>query len=146
MWIWVRADIMRACSQPVILHLVEDMDVVRVRAHARSRAAELGFSLGDQTRLATAVSELSRNILQYAGKGECEISACTDALHQGLRLVFTDHGPGIADLAKALQDGYSTSGGLGAGLPGTRRLVDEFAIESQPGLTRVSIAMQRQRT
>lgn len=136
---------MPSSNQAVVLHLVEDTDVVRVRAHARSLAAELGFSLGDQTRLATAVSELARNVLQYAGKGECEIATFSDRQHQGIRLVFTDHGPGIADVNKAMQDGYSTSGGLGAGLPGTRRLMDEFAVDSHPGLTRITIAMQRLR-
>ncbi|WP_280191222.1 anti-sigma regulatory factor [Delftia sp. PS-11] len=130
-------------SQSVVLHIVEDMDVVRVRAHVRSLASDMGFSLGDQTRLATAVSELSRNVLQYAGKGQCEIFCMALPSRSGLRLVFEDHGPGIADIDKAMQDGYSTSGGLGAGLPGTRRLVDEFSIESRPGLTRITIAMLR---
>ncbi|MBK6999970.1 MAG: anti-sigma regulatory factor [Rhodoferax sp.] len=128
-----------------LIRISEDMDVVRARAEARRLAGTLGFGLGDQTRLATAVSELSRNVLLYAGHGQCEINDISTATDIGIRIVFEDNGPGIADIAKALQDGYSTSGGLGAGLPGTRRLMDSFAIESQPGLTRVDIALQRRR-
>lgn len=128
-----------------LIRITEDMDVVRARAEARRLAGTLGFGLGDQTRLATAVSELSRNVLLYAGHGQCEINDISTATDIGIRIVFEDNGPGIADVDKALQDGYSTSGGLGAGLPGTRRLMDSFAIESRPGLTRVDIALQRRR-
>lgn len=130
---------------PELIRIKEDMDVVRARAEARRLAGMLGFGPGDQTRLATAVSELSRNVLLYAGHGQCEISDVSTLTDIGIRIVFEDNGPGIADTALALQDGYSTSGGLGAGLPGTRRLMDSFAIESRPGLTRVDIALHRRR-
>lgn len=130
---------------PELVRIKEDMDVVRARAEARRLAGTLGFSPGDQTRLATAVSELSRNVLLYAGRGQCEISDISTPESIGIRIVFEDNGPGITDTALALQDGYSTSGGLGAGLPGTRRLMDSFAIESRPGLTRVDIALHRRR-
>lgn len=130
---------------PELIRIKEDMDVVRARAEARRLAGALGFTPGDQTRLATAVSELSRNVLLYAGQGQCEISDVSTSTDIGIRIVFEDNGPGIADIDKALQDGYSTSGGLGAGLPGTRRLMDSFSIESQAGLTRVDIALKRKR-
>lgn len=127
------------------LCIAEAMDVVRARADARQLAALIGFSPADQTRLATAVSELSRNILQYAGKGRCEMSDISTDTTLGIRIVFEDNGPGIADISLAIQDGYSTGGGLGAGLPGTKRLMDQFSIESRPGLTRVTIALVRRR-
>lgn len=125
--------------------IADAADIVRARATARNMAAQMGFGLADQTRLATAVSELARNALQYAGGGECCISDISNALERRIRIVIADHGPGIHDLEKALLDGYSTSGGLGAGLPGTRRLMDVFKIESRPGLTQVLIEMVRRR-
>lgn len=125
------------------INLCEQMDIVRARAEARRIASLIGFGPGDQTRLATAVSELSRNVLQYAGKGTCEISDVSTRDRWIIRIVFEDHGPGIPDVARALEDGYSTSGGLGAGLPGTRRLVDIFSIDSRPGFTRINIEMIR---
>lgn len=128
-----------------LIHLVEQMDIVRARAEARRLAGIIGMGPGDQTRLATAVSELSRNVLQYAGKGQCEISDASTDSHMGIRIVFEDNGPGIPNIARAMEDGYSTSGGLGAGLPGTRRLMDNFVIESQPGLTRITIELRRRR-
>lgn len=123
----------------------EATDIVRARSAARQVALAIGFGLADQTRLATAVSELTRNVVQYGADGFCEISDVSDTAAMGIRVVIEDHGPGIADLERALKDGYSTSGGLGAGLPGTQRLMDEFAIESGPGLTRIAIAMHRKR-
>lgn len=131
---------------PEVVHIVEAMDIVRARAEARRLASEIGFSSADQTRLATAVSELSRNILQYAGKGECTMHDTSDAGSYSIRIVFEDRGPGISDIASAMLDGYSTSRGLGAGLPGTKRLMDEFSIASEPGYTRVEITMKRQRS
>jgi serine/threonine-protein kinase RsbT len=128
-----------------IIHLVESADIVRARAKARHLATSLGFGPADQTRLATAVSELARNVLQYAGKGECIIEDIGTDEKIGIRIVFHDDGPGISNLELAMQDGYSTSGGLGAGLPGTQRLMDEFAVSSQPGNTRVTIAILRPR-
>jgi serine/threonine-protein kinase RsbT len=128
-----------------VVHIVEPMDIVRARMEAKRVAALIGFGPSDQTRLATAVSELSRNVRQYAGKGQCEIYDASTADEMAIRIVVEDHGPGIGDVARAMEDGYSTSGGLGAGLPGTQRLMDRFAIESRPGLTRVGIAMIRRR-
>lgn len=127
------------------LHIAESLDIVRARSAARAAAAQAGFSTADQTRLATAVSELARNVLQHAGKGSCEITDASNTAQRVIRIVFEDHGAGIPDIALAMRDGYSTNGGLGAGLPGTHRLMDEFVIESHPGHTRITIAMIRRR-
>ena len=131
--------------QPQRITLEVAADIVRARASALQLAGQIGFGAADQTRLATAVSEMSRNVLQYAGKGACEMNDLSSDTEYHIRIVFIDHGPGIVDMERALQDGYSTSGGLGCGLPSTRRLMDSFAIESRPGLTRVVIAMIRRR-
>ncbi len=120
-------------------------DIVRARSVARQEAARIGFGLADQTRLATAVSELARNVLKYASEGSCLIHEDSTATEMRLHITMEDHGPGIPDVAAAMKDGYSTGGGMGAGLPGTRRLVDKFEIESFPGLTRVTISMVRKR-
>jgi len=125
--------------------IVDASDIVRARSVARQIAQQIGFGLADQTRLATAVSELTRNVVQYGADGSCDISDASRETAMCIRVLIEDHGPGIADLDKAMQDGYSTGGGLGAGLPGTQRLMDEFAIESVPGLTRISIALHRMR-
>lgn len=135
----------RAPEMDIELGIAEPMDIVRARADARQLASLIGFSPADQTRLATAVSELSRNILQYAGKGRCEMRDVSTDENLGIQILFEDNGPGIADISRAIQDGYSTGGGLGAGLPGTKRLMDSFDIDSRPGLTRVTIAMIRHR-
>lgn len=123
----------------------EAADVVQARGTARQMASRIGFGLADQTRLATAVSELARNVVQYAGEGECLLVDASNAEAMSLCIVVEDHGLGIADIDQAMLDGFSTGGGLGAGLPGTRRLMDEFAIVSEPGCTRVSIALTRKR-
>jgi len=123
----------------------DSTDIVRARAVARQVANQIGFTLADQTRLATAVSELTRNIVQYAGEGVCEIADASGEEEIRLRIIVEDNGPGIDDIDRAMKDGYSTGGGLGVGLPGTRRLMDDFAIESSPGCTRVSIALVRRR-
>lgn len=104
-------------------------------------AAAIGFSLTDQTRLTTVASELARNVVKYAGRGRLIVQPVTnDNGRKGLRLVFEDAGPGISDLAAAMRDGFSTGGGLGQGLPGSKRLVHEFKIESAPERgTRVSV-------
>lgn len=118
---------------------VED-DVVRARQAVRSWAVEMGFSLVDQTKLVTAASELARNTVVYGGGGTLRMEALEDGARKGLRLVFADEGPGIPDLEKALRDGYTTGGGLGLGLGGAKRLVNEFAIESQVGAgTRITV-------
>jgi serine/threonine-protein kinase RsbT len=110
-----------------------DQDVVRVRQLVRTAAVEAKLSLVDQTKLVTAASELARNTLVYGGGGTVEVSRVRNDIRAGIRIVFADQGPGIADLELALTDGYTTGGGLGLGLSGARRLVDEFAIETAPG-------------
>jgi len=109
-----------------------DSDVVVARQRARALAAELELSTTDQTLLATAISEVARNITTYAKRGEVVLSIVHDGGRDGIRVVARDDGPGIADVELALQDGYTSGGGLGLGLPGARRLVDEFDIESAP--------------
>jgi serine/threonine-protein kinase RsbT len=119
-------------------------DVVRLRQKVRERAVAAGFTLVDQTKIVTAASELGRNTVQYGGGGVAEIAIVTRDSRRGLRLEFVDEGPGIADLSLALQDGYTTGGGLGLGLSGSRRLSDEFDIRSEPGKgTRVVITRWR---
>ncbi|WP_238551830.1 anti-sigma regulatory factor [Candidatus Symbiobacter mobilis] len=108
-------------------------------------AAGIGFGIADQIRLATAVSELTRNVLQYAGIGVCSFEDASDGTQIRLRATVEDNGPGILDIGMAMKDGFSTSHGLGAGLPGTRRLMDVFYIESVPGLTRIIITLERER-
>jgi|SRR6516164_9037649 serine/threonine-protein kinase RsbT len=115
-------------------------DVVRVRQTIRSFAIEAGFSLVDQTKFVTAASELARNTLQHGGGGELHIEALENGSRKGVRLIFEDQGPGIADITLAMQDGYTTGTGLGLGLGGAKRLSSEFSIESTLGKgTRVSI-------
>ncbi|GHB40515.1 anti-sigma regulatory factor [Streptomyces viridiviolaceus] len=115
------------------LPIRSDMDLVWVRQHVRQAAAQLGFGLVDQTKLVTAASELARNTLVYGGGGTMETQHLVSGGVRGLRLTFSDEGPGIADLEQALSDGYTSGDGLGMGLGGARRLVHEFAIESSPG-------------
>ena len=108
-------------------------DVVRVRQAVRVRAVAAGFSLVDQTKIITAASEIARNTVDYGGGGGLLIEALRDGARRGVRLTFTDQGPGIVDLGKAMTDGYSTGKGLGLGLTGARRLSNEFDISSTPG-------------
>ncbi|AKZ53937.1 Serine/threonine-protein kinase RsbT [Streptomyces ambofaciens ATCC 23877] len=115
------------------LPIGSDMDLVWVRQHVRQAAAQIGFGLVDQTKLVTAASELARNTLVYGGGGIMEAEPLTEGGVPGLRLTFRDEGPGIADLEQALSDGFTSGGGLGMGLGGARRLVHDFAIESNPG-------------
>ena len=107
-------------------------DVVRVRQAVRTRAVAAGFSLVDQTKLVTAASEVARNTVDYGGGGTIRIETLRDGGRRGVRLTFADEGPGIADLAKAMTDGYTTGGGLGLGLSGAKRLSNEFDIKSSP--------------
>jgi len=131
-------------AQRVVLPIRKQEDIVRVRQATREHAIAHGFSLVDQTKLVTAASELARNTLDYGNGGEVEIARLIDGMRKGLRLTFSDQGPGIQDLQKALTDGYSTGGGLGLGLSGARRLSNDFNIESAPGKgTRVMIARWR---
>ena len=108
-------------------------DVVLVRQAVRQFAVELKFSLVDQTKIVTAASELARNTLDYGGGGTLKLEALQNGSRRGLRLTFEDQGPGIPDIDLALKDGYTTGGGLGMGLSGTKRLVNEFNIVSQVG-------------
>jgi serine/threonine-protein kinase RsbT len=115
-------------------------DIVRMRQLVREHAIGQGFSLVDQTKIVTAASELARNILNYAGSGEMIIEPVANGVRKGVKLVFADQGPGIADIELAMKDGYTTGGGMGLGLGGSRRLASEFHIESQVGVgTRVSL-------
>jgi serine/threonine-protein kinase RsbT len=119
-------------------------DVVRVRQLVRSWAAELGFSLVDQTKLVTGASELGRNTVEHGLGGQVRIEMLNDGPRRGIRMTFEDHGPGIPDMTLALSDGYSTGSGLGLGLSGTRRLMSEFRIQSEVGKgTRVQVARWR---
>lgn len=115
-------------------------DVVSVRQQVRSMAVEIGLSLVDQTKTVTAASELGRNTFVYGGGGSVCLEIIRDTARRGLRLTFEDKGPGIADIERAMRDGYSSGQGLGLGLGGAKRLVNEFAIESAPGEgTRITV-------
>jgi serine/threonine-protein kinase RsbT len=124
-----------------LLPIASADDVVVVRQRVRELAVMLGFRLVDQTKLVTAASELARNTFQHGGGGHVRIDPLLNGSKRGLRLTFEDHGPGIPDVERAMADGYSTGGGLGLGLGGSKRLCNEFSIESEPGHgTRVMIA------
>jgi serine/threonine-protein kinase RsbT len=111
-----------------------DADVVTARQRARELAADLELSSTDQTLLATAISEVARNITTYAKRGEVRLRIVRDGDgRSGIEVVAADQGPGIPDIERALQDGYTTGGGLGLGVPGARRLVDDFDIQTAPG-------------
>jgi serine/threonine-protein kinase RsbT len=115
--------------------------IVLVRQAVRAWAAELGFSLVDQTKIVTAASELARNTVLYGGGGSARLEMLNSGTRRGLRLTFEDQGPGIPDVEAAMKDGYTTGGGLGMGLGGAKRLSNEFEISSRVGEgTRVSIA------
>lgn len=116
-------------------------DIVRMRQALREQSGSIGFSLVEQTKLVTAASELGRNTVIHGGGGDVTVEQIAERTRRGLRLVFADQGPGIADVALALKDGYSTGAGLGLGLGGAKRLSNEFSIDSQPGTgTRITIA------
>lgn len=122
------------------LELRSQNDVVVVRQAVRGLAVEIGLSLVDQTKIVTAASELARNTVIYGGGGWAILERVADGSRNGIRLLFEDHGPGIVDIERALQDGYTTGNGLGLGLGGARRLASEFSVESTPGVgTRVMI-------
>ena len=108
-------------------------DVVRIRQACREWSIELGFSLVDQTKIVTAASEIARNTKVYGGGGNVLLESLTDGGRRGLRLTFEDKGPGIADVQQAFKDGYTTGNGLGLGLGGARRLVNDLEITSKPG-------------
>jgi serine/threonine-protein kinase RsbT len=117
-----------------VIPIESDADVVTARQRARELAGALELTSTDQTLLATAISEVARNITTYAVRGEVQLSVVNDSNgRQGIRVVARDSGPGIEDLELAMQDGYTSGTGLGLGLPGARRLVDDFEIETAPG-------------
>ena len=122
-----------------------EIDIVAARREGRALASLLGFSSTEATLVATAISELARNILTYARTGEIALKAIQSTNRQGIMVVASDEGPGIADVRQAVKDGFSTSGSLGLGLPGVRRLMDEFMIESELGHgTRVTVRKWKQ--
>jgi serine/threonine-protein kinase RsbT len=121
-------------SEAYRVAITTDADVVTARQRARSMGGELGFTSTDLTLLATAISEVARNITAYAGEGELRLRVVRGTNgRQGIEVIAQDEGPGIANVELALQDGYTTGGGLGLGLPGARRLVDEFELQTAPG-------------
>lgn len=118
-------------SQRIEVPIHEELDIVRARQEGRQMARNLGFGAVDLARIATAISELARNIYLHAQEGVIHLMEVEQGTRRGLEIVALDQGPGIPNVEEAMRDGYSTSGRLGAGLPGTRRLVDEFEIESE---------------
>jgi len=121
--------------------LLNEQDIVSSRQTVRLLTQQIKFSLVDQTKMITAASELSRNTLVHGGGGRMRWELLDEGIRRGLRLHFEDDGPGIADLKLALTDGWTSGGGMGLGLPGSKRLVNEFELQSTPGKgTRVSIA------
>jgi serine/threonine-protein kinase RsbT len=114
--------------------LQSDVDVAAARRGVTELAREIGLSILDRTRVVTAASELARNTVVYGRGGTMSLEIVRDGSREGLRLTFQDHGPGIANIDRALEDGYSTGGGMGMGLPGARRLVNEFEVTSTEGV------------
>lgn len=111
-----------------------EWDIVAARQLGRNEAKKIGFGTVDQARITTAISELARNIYLYAGRGKIEITCISQGQIQGISIVASDEGPGIADVRKVMDDGFTTSGGLGAGMPGVKRLMDEFNIVTEKGV------------
>ncbi|HEX6316526.1 MAG TPA: anti-sigma regulatory factor [Gemmatimonadaceae bacterium] len=136
---------MIATDEVGITHrLQSDHDIAASRQLVRKMAQELGFSLVDQTKLVTATSELARNTVKYGGGGEMHVEPIRRGDNTGLRITFTDQGPGIADIELAMREGWTSGSGLGLGLSGSKRLVNDFDIQSRPGEgTRVTIARWR---
>lgn len=110
-----------------------EIDLVKARQAGRTLAERAGFTPTEATLIATAISELARNIVLYAGRGEIVLRRVEDGARRGVTVVARDDGPGIANVALAIEEGYSTSGGLGLGLPGVRRIMDEFRVDSRQG-------------
>lgn len=115
------------------VNIRQEWDIVGARQLGREKAKELGFGTVDQARIATAISELARNIYLYAGTGKVSFETTEKMGKKGLKIIAVDEGPGIRDISQVMQDGYTTSGGLGAGLPGVKRLMDYFEIHSEQG-------------
>jgi serine/threonine-protein kinase RsbT len=116
------------------VEIYTEWDIVAARQLGRNEAKKLGFGTVDQARITTAISELARNIYLYAGKGKIEIVRLSGNGLSGITIIASDEGPGILDVRKVMEDGFTTSGGLGAGMPGVRRLMDEFKLETEPGV------------
>ena len=120
-------------ANEILIPIDRDADIVIARQKGRELAAKVGFSGSDLTIIATAISEIARNIVVYAGSGEMCFELLQDGVRRGLAIVARDEGPGIADIEQAMRDGFSTGKSLGLGLPGARRLMDEFEIVSELG-------------
>ncbi len=139
----------RPVDAEIVVAIVGEDGIVAARREAREVARALGFGAVDQSRIATAVSELARNVARYAtgGRGEARIHALPPSPRgQGIEIVVRDAGPGIADVEQAMQAGYTSGGGLGMGLPGTRRLMDEMEIQSEVGIgTKVTVRKWRRK-
>ncbi len=116
-----------------VIPIHSDLDIVAARQAGREMSRELGFGIVDQTRIVTTISELARNVFNYAGEGTLTLNMIEASLRQGLEIICEDSGPGIADVERTLKGGHSTSGGLGRGLAGSKALMDEFALESEVG-------------
>ena len=116
-----------------VVPIANSSDVVLVRQRVRVWATDLKFSLVDQTKIVTDASELGRNTLEHGGGGSLELAQIVHGIRRGIRLCFSDQGPGIPDIAQALKDGFTTGQGMGLGLGGSKRLMNEFEIESKPG-------------
>ena len=128
------------CMKRETLEISSEEDIVRIRHNTRTLALEIGLGLVEQTKVVTAASELARNTYKFGGGGTVIMELIRQGARVGLRLTFEDQGPGIPDLEAAMSDGYSTGNGLGLGLSGSKRLVNEFEIFSEPGRgTRVSV-------
>jgi len=124
---------MKTVQNKDTIHIVKEQDVVLFRNRVKEFAVKMAMGIVNQTKLITAASELVRNMLKYGGGGIVVIESVTEDRNMGVRLTFIDKGPGIKDIDMAMKDGYSTGKSLGMGLPGTKRLVNEFAIKSEPG-------------
>lgn len=136
--------VMPTTSKTEVMPVRSGGDVVLARQRVRSWASDIGFNLVDQTKLVTAASELARNMVDYGGGGEMTLEEVNNGVRRGLRVVFEDHGPGIPDVELALRDGYTTGEGLGMGLGGAKRLVNQFEIASRLGEgTRITITRWR---
>lgn len=135
---------MAAIVKDEIASINTSSDIVRVRQLVREWAISLGFSLVEQTKMVTAASELARNTLEHGGGGKVRLEALNNDTRRGLKLIFSDEGPGIADLEQALKDGFTTGNGMGLGLGGAKRLANDFDIDSEPGRgTKVTITRWR---
>jgi serine/threonine-protein kinase RsbT len=133
-------------ADDIRVEIVADADIVHARGEGRALAGRLGFSRTDATLIATAISEIGRNILVHAGTGEVSIAETAENGLVGIVVIARDRGPGIADVERALSEGYATGNGLGLGLPGAKRLMDEFSIETQLGRgTTVTMRKWRER-